>query len=108
MPPINPVTRSAVDPPSPMAPPYVDDDDDMAMLQQGLDTAENEIRDAVADAYEADARLSDNPTEMFNDIDFTEAEEPSATPELAAMHVEYIPTDEKEHFTRRHATGSPN
>lgn len=108
MPPINPTTTSTADPRSPMAPPYVDEDDDLTLVQQGLDAAENEKRDAVADAYEASARLSDDPNEALNDIDFTEAEDLSTTPELAAIHVEYIPSDEKEHFTRRHATSLPN
>lgn len=79
-----------------MAPPYVDEDPDMEMVEQGLETAENETRDAVADAYEASARLSDEPQESLDDIDFTEGEEASTTPELAAMHVETIPTDDED------------
>jgi hypothetical protein len=108
MPPINPTPSSAVDPRSPMAPPYIDDDDDLLLVQQGLDTAENETRDAVADAYEASARFSDDPNETLNDIDFTEAEDLSTTPELAAIHIEYLPSDEHEHFPRRHASSMPN
>ena len=91
-----------------MAPSYIDEDDDIALVQQGLDLAENETRDAVADAYEASARFSDDPNESLNDIDFTEAEDLSTTPELAAIHVEYIPSDEKEHFTWQHSTNLPN
>ena len=87
---IDPVTHASEDPRSPMAPPYVDEDPELAMLQEGLEAAENEIRDAVADAYEASARLSDDPQESLNDIDFTEAEEPSVTPELAALHEEPV------------------
>ncbi|MEY4244584.1 MAG: hypothetical protein RLZZ245_2169 [Verrucomicrobiota bacterium] len=84
------VSPASADPRSPMAPPYVDENPELAMLQEGLDAAENEIRDAVADAYEADALLSEDPQEALNDIDFTEAEEPSVTPELAALHEESV------------------
>lgn len=69
-----------------MAPPYVDDDVNVDLVQQGLDEAEDETREAVADAYEASARQSDEPVESLDDIDFTEAEDLSATPELSAMH----------------------
>ncbi len=108
MPPVNPVPSSAVDPRSPMAPPYIDEDEEIQLVQQGLDAAENEVRDAVADAYEARARLSDDPSEAFDDIDFTEAEDRSTTPELAAIHVEYIPSDERENFTRHRPVHLPN
>jgi len=69
-----------------MAPPYVDEDVNMDLVQQGLDEAEDETREAVADAYEESARLSDDPSETLDDIDFSEAEEESAIPELSAMH----------------------
>ena len=96
MPPIDPPRPAASNSRSSMAPPYVDEDPDMEMVEQGLETAENETRDAVADAYEASARLSDDPLESLDDIDFAEGEEVSTTPELAAMHVEFIPIDDKE------------
>lgn len=86
MTPIDPKTPASADPRSPMAPPYVDDDVNIDLVQQGLDEAEDETRDAVADAYEASARLSDEPSESLDDIDFTEAEDLSTTPELSAMH----------------------
>jgi hypothetical protein len=73
-----------------MAPPYVDEDPELAMLQEGLEAAEDEIREAVADAYEASARLSDEPQESLDDSDFTEAEEPSVPPEIAALHEESV------------------
>lgn len=88
-----------------MAPPYVDEDPEIAMLQEGLDAAENEIRDAVADAYEAQARLSDEPAEALDDIDYTEAEDASTTPELAAMHEEFIPGDEEDVLMMRKLRG---
>lgn len=86
MAPIDPKTPASADPRPPMAPPYVDDDVNIALVQQGLDEAEDETREAVADAYEASARLSDEPVESLDDIDFTEAEDLSTTPELSAMH----------------------
>lgn len=105
---IHPVPSSAADPRSPMAPPYIDENEDIELVQQGLDAAENEMREAVADAYEASARLSDDPGEALNDIDFTEAEDLSTSPELAAIHVEYIPSDEKENFARHRTAHMPN
>jgi len=86
--PIDPKTPASADPRSPMAPPYVDDDVNVDLVQQGLDEAEDETREAVADAYEASARLSDDPLESLDDIDFTEAEDLSTSPEFSAMHEE--------------------
>ena len=94
MTPIDPKTPASADPRSPMAPPYVDEDLNMDLVQQGLDEAEDETRDAVADAYEASARLSDDPLESLNDIDFNEAEDVSTTPELAAIHEDLRSEDE--------------
>ena len=96
MTPIDPVTPASADPHSPMAPPYVDEDVNIDLVQQGLDEAEDETRDAVADAYEASARLSDDPLEALDDIDFSEAEDVSATPELSAMHEDPGEDDEEE------------
>lgn len=98
---IKPVSPASADPRSPMAPPYVDEDPELAMLQEGLDAAENEIRDAVADAYEARARLSDDPQAALDDIDYTEAEEPSVTPELAALHEESVSKAEDDSVRQR-------
>ena len=70
------------------APPYVDEDPNITLVEQGLEAAENEVRDAVADAYEATARNSSDAAEEMDDIDYTEAEDQSSTPELAAMHEE--------------------
>jgi hypothetical protein len=88
MTPIDSAIFASADPRSPMAPPYVDEDVNIDLVQQGLDEAEDETRDAVADAYEASARLSDDPSESLDDIDFTEAEDLSTSPELSAMHEE--------------------
>jgi hypothetical protein len=47
------------------------------MVQLGLDEAEDETREAVADAYQASALESAEPEESLNDIDFTESEDDS-------------------------------
>lgn len=79
-----------------MAPPYVDEDVNLELVQQGLDEAEDETRDAVADAYESNARLSDDPVESLDDIDFSEAEDISTTPELSAMHEDFTGSEDGE------------
>jgi len=94
--PIKPNTDTAVDSRSSMQPGFLEEDPDIELVQQGLEVAENELRDAVADAYEASARLSDDPVAALDDIDYAEGEEPSTTPELAAMHEEFLPSDEND------------
>ncbi len=96
MTPIDPAMPATADPPSPMAPPYVDVDINIILVQEGLDEAEDETREAVADAYEESARLSDDPQESLDDIDFAESEGESIAPELAALHGEFIPDDKEE------------
>lgn len=59
---------------APMAPPFVDENPEIDLVRQGLDVAEDEIRDAVADAYEADALRSDDPEESLDDIDYAEGQ----------------------------------
>lgn len=88
MTPIDPVQIAAADPRSPMAPPYIDENPTLSLVEQGLDEAENEKRDAVADGYEASALLGDDVDGELNDIDFTEGEDSSSSPEIAAMHEE--------------------
>ena len=95
MTPIDPATPASADPRSPMAPPYADDNVNVDLVQQGLDEAEDETRDAVADAYEASARLSDEPLESLDDIDFNEAEGISSPPELAAIHEDFAANDDE-------------
>ncbi|NQX02843.1 hypothetical protein HQ447_19460 [bacterium] len=76
------------------APPYLDEDPDIELVQQGLDEAEDEAREAVAEAYQKSALLSDEPNESLDDIDFTEAEDESAAaPEIRAIHEEWIPSE---------------
>lgn len=79
-----------------MAPPYVDEDPNQALVEQGVDEAENELREAVADDYEASARLSDDADEELDDIDFAATDgESGEAPEVAAIHEDSIlPEDE--------------
>lgn len=77
-----------------MAPPYVDEDPNLALVEEGLAEADNETREAVADAYEATARLSEDPEDELDDIDFTTTEDESSSPEVAAIHEEFIPFDQ--------------
>ena len=80
---------------SPTAPPYVDEEPNISLVEQGMEVAEDETRDAVADAYEASARLNEDSADSLNDIDYLEAEEDETTaPELSAMHVETIPEED--------------
>jgi hypothetical protein len=71
----------------------VNEEPNLAMVDQGLDEAEDETREAVAAAYEQQALLSDDPQESLDDIDFIEGEQESGPPELAAMHLEPVPED---------------
>lgn len=80
----------------PMAPPYVDEDVELTLVEQGLREAEAETRGAVADAYEEAARLSDDPDEALDDIDFSDEEEDLRGPELAAIREVYIPEDDED------------
>ncbi len=85
MTPIDPVQTATADPKPSMAPPYVDEDPNLTLVQQGVDEAENEIRDAVADDYEASARLADDADEELDDIDFAATEDSATVPEVAAI-----------------------
>jgi hypothetical protein len=93
MSPIDTPSRASSSPLPPAAPPYVNEEPNLAMVDQGLDEAEDETREAVAAAYEQQALLSDDPQESLNDIDFIEGEQESGPPELAAMHLEPVPED---------------
>lgn len=96
MTPIDPATPATPAPRSPMAPPYVDEDANEAMVEQGLEAAEDEVRDSVADSYEEGARDASDPQEMMDDIDYGEAEEEEGTPEIQALHGELLPEEERE------------
>ena len=87
--PAKPASRSA------MAPPYMDEDANEAMVEQGLEAAEDEVRDAVADSYEDGARNAAEPQEMMDDIDYNEAEDDESTPEIEAIHGETVPEEDE-------------
>jgi len=89
--------QSHDNPRSSMAPPYVDEDLEAALVKQGLAAAEDETRDAVADAYESSARRSDEVEETLGDIDYESGEDTEVSPEMAAMHEEFIPPDDGEY-----------
>lgn len=86
--PIDPVKPVSLSEQTPMAPPYVDEDVNLALVEEGMDVAENETRDTVADAYEATARLSDDPEEAMDDIDYTKDDDQIAR-ELDALHEDF-------------------
>ena len=96
MKPTDPREPAAADPRTRMAPPYVDEDPEAALVQQGLDEAENETRGAVADSYEASALQSDDVSEELDDIDYGANDDDAVAPEIAAMHQEFIPLDDDE------------
>lgn len=79
-----------------MAPPYVDEDPGLTLVEEGLEEADSETREAVADAYEASARLGDSPEDDLNDIDYTTGEGDPISPEVAAIHEEFIPLDDED------------
>ena len=95
MTPIDPATPAKPSPRSPMAPPYVDEDANEAMVEQGLEAAEDEVRDSVADSYEEGARNAADPQEMMDDIDYAEAEEEEGTPEIEAIHGDRLPEEDE-------------
>jgi hypothetical protein len=90
--PVKPVSQSEL---PPMAPPYVDEDVNLALVEEGMDVAENETRDTVADAYEATARLSDDPEETLDDLDYSKDDD-SIAPELDAIHEDINGKDEND------------
>lgn len=96
MTPIDPATPAKPASRSSMAPPYVDEDANEAMVEQGLEAAEDEVRDSVADSYEEGARDASDPQEMMDDINYGEAEEDEGTPEIQALHRELLPEEEDE------------
>lgn len=89
--PIDPAKRVSDKDESPMAPPYVDEDPNLASVEDGLDAAEDELRDTVADAYEASAKESEDPEEALDDIDYEEEDATTRSPEVAAMEEKEAP-----------------
>lgn len=96
MPPINPVTLASASPLSATAPPYVNEEPNLSMVQQGLDLAEDEVREAVIDAYEEGALLSEEPQESLDDIDYDDGGVEQGPAELMAIHEAFVGTEEEE------------
>ncbi len=94
MTPLDPVTSVSPTRRSATAPPYIDEDPNRAMVERGLEAAENETRDAVAELYESSALRSEDPAEALNDIDFEESAEDQEPTELAAMHEVWSPSED--------------
>ncbi|MEX1048377.1 MAG: hypothetical protein WED15_02530 [Akkermansiaceae bacterium] len=85
MSPIDPVEPVHAKTRPPMAPPFVDEDVNMESVQDGMDAAEDDTRDAITDAYEAAALQSEDPEEELDDIDYTATGAGSGSPELDAL-----------------------
>lgn len=85
MSPIDPAQSASPNPRPPMAPPYVDEDPNQTLVEQGLQVAEDERRDAVTDVYEKAAREEEDPEESLNDIDYSLGDEIENGPEVAAL-----------------------
>ena len=83
--PLDPVQPASTENQNPMAPPYVNEDPDMEMLEKGLQVAENEKRDAVIDSYEDAALSSDDPQAELDDINYPKSDAASGNPELSAI-----------------------
>ena len=71
MTPLDPAETTKKQNESPMAPPYVDDDPNMELTEQGMRAAENERRDEVTGGYEAAATQSSESDEALDGISFT-------------------------------------
>ncbi|MFD0893765.1 hypothetical protein KBB96_10105 [Luteolibacter ambystomatis] len=93
MSPIDPAKEVPEKQPTGMAPPYVDEDPNEALVEEGLDVAEDEAREAAADDFEANARLSDEE-DLAGEEDFEDEKPSSLPPEVAALHEEGDPEEE--------------
>lgn len=91
--PLDPVEPAAVQSESPMAPPYVDENPNVDLVEQGMRVAENEKRDAVTGAYENEAAASDEPEEALDAIMYPEGSAKAGDPELSAVKVDSTPPD---------------
>jgi hypothetical protein len=56
-----------------------------------MDVAEDEIREAVTDAYEAEAGLDDEPEDSMDDIERVDDGSDPRVPELVAIHENLSP-----------------
>jgi hypothetical protein len=85
MTPIDPKETASSDPKPPMAPPFVDENPNRASVEDGLEVAENESRQTVADAYEATAKEEGNEEELLASQELTDDSPGKDAPELAAI-----------------------
>ncbi len=53
----------------PAAPPYADENPSKALVEQGMEVAEDERREAAAEKYEAQVRAETTPAESTGAID---------------------------------------
>ena len=85
--PIDPASTVPAGDRSPMDNPFDEGDPDLTLVEQGMDVADDEMRDAVTDAYEEDAVEDEEAEDSLNDIDYTPDEDDSdRAPEVEAMH----------------------
>ncbi len=75
MTPIDPKETTRPQNKDPMAPPFVDENPELEATEQGLEVAENEVREIVTDIYEDAALRSEDPEESLDDIDYEEEQE---------------------------------
>ncbi|MBC7980976.1 MAG: hypothetical protein H7Y36_10480 [Armatimonadetes bacterium] len=68
-----------------MAPPYVNENPNIELTEEGLLVAEDEKRDSVTESYEAEAFESDEVEETLDDIAYPEQLPDTGSPELAAI-----------------------
>ena len=85
MTPLDPAETTKKQNESPMAPPYVDDDPNMELTEQGMRAAENERRDEVTGGYEAAATQSSESDEALDGISYPGGDAETGSPELSAM-----------------------
>ncbi len=86
--PLDPVQPAAQSPKSSMAPPYVNEDPNIEAVEQGLEMAEEDIRDAVVDQYEEKAIAAGASEEVLNDISYPKDNAVEGAPEISAIRKE--------------------
>lgn len=83
--PLDPVQPAAQSPKASMAPPYVNEDPSLEGVQQGLEMADEEIRDAVVDEYENHAIAAGAREEVLDDISYPRDNSVEGPPEINAI-----------------------
>lgn len=91
MPPIDPVKPIHGPDRSSMSPTFDEDEDvNLSLVEEGMEVADDETRDAVKDAYESLAREGDDPKEELAEIELPDGESDWRGQEVAAIHQEEI------------------